>query len=190
MRNSLWVTLGALFAAIGAPNAHADNYSFTISGADSGSITITESGGTITGITGTFDGSTIASLLPAGGLVLNNDNSFTPAAPFLDGSGVGFSLSSPDSYGFSFIVLPSISPSQLESGQCPFLSPFVKCAGLGPDALTLVSTPQPSTCALMLLGIGSVLGIRKRKAQGPRPPSGQLKLSRGGGLSPSEVKTE
>jgi hypothetical protein len=64
-----------LSAALAAPAARADMYDVTVSGADTGSLVITESSGNISVVTGTFDGSTVDSLLPTDSIG-GNDNTF------------------------------------------------------------------------------------------------------------------
>lgn len=164
MRKSLWI-IPFLFAVIGAPAAHADTVDFTISGEDSGSIAITESSGSITAITGMFDGSTIASLLPTGDIG-NNDNSFFSTPPYLDADGVSFSLTIADTAGFddvnlyfaydldSYASYQSTSPGAYCETDC---GTFVF------DSMT--PTPESGTAVLWLTGIVLTILMRKRLAQ-------------------------
>src|SRR5579862_5985553 len=102
MRKPLVTALTFLLVTVVAPAARAGTITLSISGADTGTITLTETGNDslITGISGTFDGSTIGSLIAAGGIG-GNDNLFFTPAPYLDNSGVSFTLTTPDSKGFS-----------------------------------------------------------------------------------------
>jgi PEP-CTERM motif len=155
MRKSLWI-IAMLFTAIGAPSAHADMYDLTISGTDTGSIQITETAGTITNIVGTFDGSTINSLLPTGSIgttSAGNDNLFSPTPPYLDNRGVSFGLASADSLGDEYVQLFYSGAGIYQSfqGTC---SANPGCGGptaYGPDYIT---TPEPGTGFLLLSGIG------------------------------------
>jgi len=89
----LWI-IPVLFLFITAPNAHADTFSYTVTGDDSGSLSITEAGGVINAISGTFDGDTITSLL-APGSIGANDNLYFTTPPIFDNDGVSFSIIDP-----------------------------------------------------------------------------------------------
>jgi len=156
-----------LSAAIGATAAHADQVDYTISGADSGSIAITESGGVISAISGTFDSATINGLLPTGSIGFN-DNEYLSPGPFLDFSGVSFSLDGNDPYGNMYVNLFYYSVGGFYvsvQGTCGGSS----CGGLSfyPDTITLASAvpdydPTTGISALALLAC-AVLIIRVRR---------------------------
>jgi PEP-CTERM motif-containing protein len=174
MRKYLWVIASLLlFTAIAEPNAQADSFTFTIGGPDSGSGTLTTnalSGGSylVTGITGTFDGSAIASLLAPGGFA-GNDNLLFPTSPQLDGVGLSFQTTNGDVWNiecFSAAITPCFQPIVyvvfLDVGGIPV-------AQSGPftfDATRAVTTPEPSSIGLMLVGIGFLLVMRKHIGQG------------------------
>jgi PEP-CTERM motif len=168
MRRSLWI-IPALFlsAAIGVPTVHADTFNLTITGADTGSIAITESGGIISAITGTFDTATINSLLPVNSIG-GNDNLFSPTQPYLNYNGVSFSLDTLDSKGYDYVNLYSYGAGyDVLQDTCGTMG----CGyPTGLDYLTdpPVTTPEPGTVGLMLTGLG-LLGlmmvIRKRTAK-------------------------
>lgn len=153
-----------LTAALAAPAAQADMYDVTVSGADNANLVITESSGSITGITGMFDDSNVGSLLLTGDIG-GNDNAFSTSAPYLDNNGVSFSLDSTDSDGYVYaniFLSPSLSYYMTEQANSstgifpPGYSEY------GPDSVTatLVTTtaPEPGTAGLLLLGIG-LLGL-------------------------------
>jgi hypothetical protein len=77
-------------AAFGVPAAHAGMVTFNISGADTGTITFVESGGTITGVSGSFDGSPVSTVLATGGIG-GNDNLYYSTPPYLDNRASRFS---------------------------------------------------------------------------------------------------
>lgn len=163
MRKSLWIIpLVLLFGSIGAPNAHADSFTFAVTGAYSGTGTFTTnplSGGTylITEITGTFDGSAITSLISLGGFMAN-DNLLYPSIPFLDGSGVSFTLADGNDVNVCSFVGTECFDSTLA---------FVGTTAIGEVSLSVspTATPEPSSIALMLAGIGLLLMTQKRICQ-------------------------
>jgi hypothetical protein len=161
VKKALWV-IPALFliAAVGAPAVHADVFNITISGADTGNIAITApssaTGALVTAITGTFDGSTIDSLLPIGSLGGNDNLFYNPADPtYVDYNGISFSLDSVDTAGYAYVNLFFGNPPDYYSYQCD--SGLDSCLGAtsAPDTLVdPISTPEPHTFTLLLVGIG------------------------------------
>ena len=76
MRLRMGSTILVLSMFLLMPAAHAGTIDFTLSGGDSASIAIMVSTGIVTSIAGTFDGSTILSLLPIDSIG-GNDNVYT-----------------------------------------------------------------------------------------------------------------
>lgn len=114
MRKSLWITITILLVAIGAPKARADSFTFTVTGPVSGSGTLTTdplSLGSylITGISGTFDGSTITGLI-APGAFATNDNLLYPGSPMLDVGGVSFTILGGVDWNIGSISFPPMPP--------------------------------------------------------------------------------
>jgi len=173
--------------AIGTSLAHADSFDWTITGpsaSQSGSGTFTTddlSGGTyvITGITGTYDGSSV-SLNPA-----------EPATSAFDGNDnlIYASLLLPDAYGISFtagsddINIADVTQAlannfpgapvvgdQMGTQDIAQMNAQVASGVLSgnytPVTLSIVAAPEPSSVALTLLGIWCLLVMRKRIAQG------------------------
>ena len=154
------IGLGAVAATAGPIT-----FNFTISGVDTGNFAITESSGTITNITGTFDGSTISSLLGTG-TFSSNDNLFFTPAPYLDFGGVSFSLAVPDTFGNSYVNLYYPGGGVYETLQSPTSSPLLGGYN-APDTLTLA--PEPGTLTLASIGIAILFARRKRMGQDRSP---------------------
>jgi hypothetical protein len=161
-----------LLSLAGGAAARAGTITLSVSGADTGTITLTETGNgsLITGISGTFDGSTIGSLIAAGGIGSNDNLFFTPA-PYLDNSGVSFTLTTPDSKGFSDVnfgyggVYGSAQGNGTGSST-PITIYF-------PDTVTVASgVPEPASVCLVLTGLSIFLVIRRtRLTQGTLYPT-------------------
>jgi hypothetical protein len=174
---SIGNTLGAivalcLFAVIGAPAAHAGTITLTIGGTDTGTITLTETGNDtpITAISGMFDGSMIESPPIGAGGIGGNDNMFFTPAPYLDGDGVSFSLTTPDTNGYSDVNLYWVSDGEFYA-TLQANSPAFTLAELpyfAPDTVTSASgVPEPGTISLTLIGVGVVFAMRKRMSRRP-----------------------
>jgi len=189
MRKALWIAVALLILGIRVPAAHADAmYTYTISGEDTGTITLTvdTSDEIVTGVSGTFDGSTIGTLLAPGSIGLNDNSYYEPPTYVFDYAGISFSLDSLDSDGFDNVNIGYYGSAT--SGASEYFSNQGTCpeAGCGtsaghpliyPDFLTLEApavAPEPSASALTLFGIGFmmlVFATRKRfQAGGARLP--------------------
>ena len=173
MRKSLWIILAVMIVAVGAPNAQADTVTtFDVSGTVepavsfltgttfSGTLTIDVTSGAITAVDITFPGLPIFDRLvfqgPDGsdwdvsartsigvvGLFLSFTTAPTP------GSLVGFT-------GGTITGREVIDALE---------DPLYNVTGGSVTAPT--ATPEPSTVALMLLGVGLVFVLRKRNSRG------------------------
>jgi PEP-CTERM motif len=167
MRKSLWIMLAILLVAIAAPSAHADSYT---------DYTLTF---------GLTDGSPNAT---SGGTVILDNTSGIYTTFSVDWNGVVFDFS-----GLFDKTLPlsaywtgcaenagSTCPLNGVSSCCTFV-PSLSCncgnsfpgtgftdptaAALGTYTLNPVAAPEPSSVALMLLGVGLVFVMRKRIGQ-------------------------
>jgi hypothetical protein len=161
MRKSFWI-IAILFAAIVAPKAHADTFSFSATaiavGTASGLLTTDPiSGGTylVEGITGTsFDGQAITGLAPTN-TIGSNDNLLYPTTPFLDTTGVAYFTAS----GTVFIRFNGLTPGSVITGSTYDTTGthLVTVGSLTP--ITPEIDPASGTSALALLA-GVTLVIR------------------------------
>jgi hypothetical protein len=136
-------------------------FNMTISGADTGSIVISETAGLIGTITGMFDGSTVTGILPTGSIGIN-DNLLYLTSPYLDGGGLSFQLATIDTQGYAFV---NLSWNTVQSAYFSEQSPTSANMGgvaFGPDAVTLTSVPEPGSASLLLVAAGFALALRKR----------------------------
>jgi len=179
------VLLVGAFALIGAPSAFADtfNWSFTSSGGDSGSGTFTAtevSAGVelITGITGTWDGSSIAGLIAPGNYPSgsvngtccsvpgNNNLLYYPGSPALDLGGLGFASNGNwvnVYWSGSYLVLTDV-------GECCYNpnSPGTPGALTTSSAqngnFSIVSTPEPATLGLLGASLILLVFVSKQRS--------------------------
>ena len=148
MRKSLWIIPIVLVLAIGAPIAHADSFEpfFTTMGCVGVCALPTASDVVFpapTTMDVTFDGVSAAVSIPYGDGSTDNYVWFA--------SVVGSSL--------NFLLIDTVGPGFPDGCQG-----YTGCGTLG-FAPVSTSMPEPSSVALMLLGVGLVLVMRKRIGQ-------------------------
>jgi hypothetical protein len=188
MRKSLWIVpVLLLFAAIGAPNAHADTFDFTVTGLIGGTLNISTAPpddlGTYlgNGITGTFDGLAVTGLIAPGGFS-GNDNLLTAAAPYVDIFGVAFATSDGTDWNLSagplfgsitdgiFFSAPTCPPGPGVTG-CAVVANFsasitsasIVPLGGGIIIVTPIAAPEPPSILLLCAGLLGLLVIGRSK---------------------------
>jgi hypothetical protein len=165
MRKTLWIILALLIVGIGAPVALADTtdiFDITASpGGIGGTLTVDVTNGTVTavditatGLTDFTDLTLSAPVLSGGWVIIVNDPlivnqillDFTTTAP---GSLVGFDGGT---ITFGQVAGPPVLTTILFTDITGTIAPAV-------------AAPEPSSVALMLLGVGLVFVMRKRIGQ-------------------------
>jgi hypothetical protein len=157
MRKTLWIMLAILLVSIGAPNAHADGvYAITFSGtgapttSDLLDYNSTSTEFTTPSLQIAYDGKTIT---------LGNDYPMTPPSLYPTDSFTWYS--DPLDGVFELVDQSNFTPIVIYSGA------ISATTAAGVDDVTLTAqTPEPSSVALMLAGIGLLLVMRKRIGQG------------------------
>jgi hypothetical protein len=182
MRKFLWIIL-LLFAAIGAPNAHAQtfdwSYTCETSGCtDNASGTLTTgafSGGvaTILSITGTYDGSAITGLLAPRTCCaseLNDNLLYFPGTPYLDIPGLGLAVGSLDLDSNIFFDDGTYGDDTCISGNNCSTDYTHVSSGI----FTAEPTPEPSTFSLVFVAVAAgliSLGFKRRSLRSGSPPT-------------------
>jgi hypothetical protein len=182
MRKFLWIIL-LLFAAIGAPNAHAQtfdwSYTCETSGCtDNASGTLTTgafSGGvaTILSITGTYDGSAITGLLARGTCCaseLNDNLLYFPGTPYLDILGLGLAVGSLDLDSNIFFDDGTYGDDTCISGNNCSTDYTHVSSGIFPTE----PTPEPSAFSLVFVALAAgliSLGFKRRSLRSGSPPT-------------------
>ena len=177
MRSSLWITLAVLLVAIGAPNAHADTVTLDVSGSliAQGVASCSASGCTLGGdiVINNTTGAVISEDVTVSG-------ESPSVGPFTQNFGIGTSsgltqLTIDDSV---FNILNLVFSTPTEGSLIGYtggpISPItaMSCGSgcvlrLTSGALTqpVTPAPEPSSAALMLLGVGLAFAMRKRIGQ-------------------------
>ena len=162
MRTSALIATGLL--ALLATPASAATFLFSFAGsgqAGSGTLTTDDitfasrgyTAQTITGVTGTYNGSAITGLMP--GLFGANNLYYVTGPSFLDGSGLGFRTTAGNQVNLFY---QDSAPSYRVNTLNPFTSAFVTAA-------STPAVPEPATWAMMIAGFGAVgVALRRRAA--------------------------
>jgi hypothetical protein len=183
MRKPLWTIFAVLFLSIGATNADADTYTLDFTGPSPFTATFDAIAGQVTsGVTVTYQGTTyvLTNFFEGPGTgfagctetvgILEFLLLTQTAIPGCVGFG-GFVIADPNSTGLLFVgglLGPTICqgcPLTNESFYYTLLAPNATEAAANFSGATLVSAPEPSSVALMLLGVGLVFVLRKRIGQ-------------------------
>lgn len=165
MRNLSAIAI-ALLAGLGSTSASAATYVFNFSGTGQlGSGTLTtdnvtfDSRGyraqTITGITGSYNGSAITGLMPG---LFGADNLYYVTGPsFVDGSGLGFRTAAGNQVNLFY---QDSAPSYRVNTLNPFTTAFVTASSSAATA----PVPEPATWVMLILGFGVVGAAIRRRA--------------------------
>lgn len=166
MRKSLWIIVVVLFVAIAAPNAHADSstdgtITFTVSSGGpiaTGSFVFDDTTDTLTSYTVTWDG-VLFNFQP---LLASIPVTLTELEDSGTWCGVASSATPPDGcFGPGEMTLSTLTYLVANTGIGVYTINSAVAEGSYVVTATTVA-PEPSSVALMLLGVGLVFVIRKR----------------------------
>ena len=160
-----FATIATSLAALLATPASAATFLFNFSGTgQTGSGTVTTdnmtfasrgfTAQTITGITGTYNGSAITGLIA--GLFGSNNLYYLTGPSFVDGSGLGFRTAAGNQVNLFY---QDSAPSYRVNTLNPFGSTFV-------SATSTPAVPEPATWAMMIAGFGAI-GVALRRRASP-----------------------
>jgi PEP-CTERM motif len=164
MRKSLWI-IPLLFAAIVAPNAHADTYSISFLNLDSSSSNLTApdiqwNGGNLPDIYVTIAGD---SQTPSFTLI---STGFSP--PSLAAEHFGqFELLGSTGFVFRLYDFLPLNNDEIVSQSAP-LDPLQISLIRGEYLVNFTDTPEPSTAVLLLAGIGLLGLVMQKRMSLPR----------------------
>ena len=158
MRKSLWITLAVLLVAIGAPLAHADSFTYTYTDTDDGISWTTAAISAVTMET-SVPGADLTASSNSGVLlgcvtssvVLDSLGGGGTSTLFFSGCNFAGEIQSDDGFALSDYSTPGTYVS-------PVLDTLVVTSAVA-------AAPEPSSVALMLLGVGLVFVMRKRIGQ-------------------------
>ncbi len=136
----------------------------------SGTFTATEVGTSnkykVTAITGTTDGQKITKLLPASGYAFNDNFLFYNPGDLeatTDNSGISYQLA--NGVDVNIFLSTTGTGAQQEFG---FPGMLVSQDQVGPNTVTIASTPEPSSFVLLGTGLLGVMGVARRTMSGSR----------------------
>lgn len=149
---------------LGSKAGQASAYTWSYSDfAHSGSGTLTVTGGIVTAISGTWDGSPIIQLITDGSCcgAPGADNVFNTTPPYLSGNGMAFQVSLPSQTGFFDIAWfsPANTYSVLD-GNGNFTSGAFS-ASLAPGTFEPppITIPAPPALGVLALGLAALAGV-------------------------------
>jgi hypothetical protein len=167
---ALAVTIGGLLPlALGQTTAHAEQFGWSLTGpaaslggfpaTGSGTLTANEVGQDleVTGVTGTIAGSAITGLLAVGTLESNDDLLF-PTSTLLDTKGLGFV----DAAGVAFDIFSFFAPGSVVTPGNNFGE--ISSLGFGVGTFDLTAVPEPTSIALVGMGLFGLGLLRQRRA--------------------------
>jgi hypothetical protein len=165
MRKSLWIILTVLLVAIAAPSALANSCTYTYTQVDLGITDFTWTTNAIPCVTSTD------TFLPASSLASSSVNpSYVPTPISAVGLDVGFPAGGIET---DFGISGGVADGSWTLSEYSTTGTYAESFFAGEETLTLTvaatpvaATPEPSSVALMLLGVGLVFVMRKRIGQG------------------------
>jgi hypothetical protein len=151
MRKLLWIILALMVVAVSAPNAHADTFTYSY----------TDSVDEISWTTAPLSGVTMETTVPAVDLTAtSNTGNFAGCVTtlvVLDAGGIGNTQTNFSSCQFPFVIAFD------GFAATDYTTPGTYHGGQGTLVVAAaVAAPEPSSVALMLLGVGLVFVLRKR----------------------------
>ena len=166
MKKIISLCLASAMAVAVASPASASQYVFDFSaGGQVGSGLLTTSDATfasrgftaqtITGISGSYNGSTITSLIA--GLFGSNNLYYVTGPSFVDGSGLGFGTAAGNQVNLFY-------QDSASSYRVNTLNPFGSTFVTARSSIAAAAVPEPATWAMMLIGFGAAgYSLRRRQ---------------------------
>lgn len=154
MRKSFWI-IPLLFAAIAAPNARADTSTLAVG------FTVTAGNFPNPPVIGTIQYDTLTGVISPFTVTWDSTQFLFPA--ITDTTLLTDSITWQATASNGVFVFTDNNLGATDS-MTTFPGSYANSNDIASGNVTLVQTPEPATFGLMLLGIGSLLGMRKRKA--------------------------